>query len=283
MNYPSSMPQKAAFISSGFSGSRYWRLLLLFFSFFFFLVFRIAEFVSSVEHETASSGITQACCVRTASKTRTLLCAVRCVPASWTLSIKRIYSYVTFVKGELILSFTYMCRPSDFYLLLFWLWSMQLALRMFKSSKTIVVIDGIYVTLTSFWENPSQDSCALLSDGYTWSVSVRTQAMQKSTPEKTTFVPAVGLLLQSRPRIWTQAQSSTLSLPPCTRILRQTCSRLKSTQTLNLAPRCLLKCTMTRNPNYSLFHCTRIQGLFRPPSRRRSWTRRPQGLVGFCS
>lgn len=160
---------------------------------------------------------------------------------------------------------------------------MQLALRMFKTTKTIIVIHGIYITLIYFWENPTQHSCVLLSDGYTWSVSVRTQAKQKSTPEKTTFVPAVGLLLQSRQRILTQAQSSTLSLPPCTRILRQTYSRLKSTQTLNLAPSCLLKCTMTRNPNYLLFHCTRIQGLFRPPSRRRSWTRQPQGLVGFCS
>lgn len=154
---------------------------------------------------------------------------------------------------------------------------------MFKTTKTILVIHGIYVTLIYFLENPKQHSCVLLSDGYTWSVSVRTQAKQKSTPEKTTFVAAVGVLLQSRQRIWTQAQSSTLSLPPCTRILRQTYSRLKSTQTLNLAPSCLLKCTMTRNPNYSLFHCTRIQGLFRPPSRRRNWTRQPRGLVGFSS
>lgn len=158
---------------------------------------------------------------------------------------------------------------------------MQLALRIFKTTKTIIVRHVIYVTLIYFWENPIQHSCVLLSDGYTWSVSVRTQAKQKSTPEKTTFVPAVGLLLPSGQRIWTQAQSSTLSLPPCTRVLRQTYSRLKSTQTLNLAPSCLLQCTMTRNPNYSLFHCTRIQGLFRPPSRKRSWTCQPQGLVGF--
>lgn len=150
-----------------------------------------------------------------------------------------------------------------------------------KATKTILVIHGIYVTLIYFSENPKQHSCVLLSDGYTWSVSVRTQAKQRSSPEKTTFVPAVGVLLQSRRRRWTQAQSSTPSLPPRTRIPRRTYSRLKSTQTLNLAPSCLLKCTMTRNPNYSLFHCTRIQGLFRPASRRRNWTRQPPGLVSF--
>lgn len=127
---------------------------------------------------------------------------------------------------------------------------------------------------------PTQPSCILLSDGYTWSVSVSTQAEQKSTPEKTTFVPAVGLLLRSRRRMWTQAQRSPLSLPPCTRTLRLTYSRPKSTQTLSLA---LPKCTMTRNPNYSLFRCARTQSLLRPPSRRRSWTRQPQSLVGVSS
>lgn len=121
------------------------------------------------------------------------------------------------------------------------------------------------------------------TDGYTWSVSVSTRAEQKSTPEKTTFVPAAGLLLRRRRRMWTQARSSALSLPPCTRTLRPTCSRPRSTQTPSLALRCLPKCTTSRNPNYSLFRCARTQSLLRPPSRRRSWTRQPQSLVGVSS
>lgn len=137
--------------------------------------------------------------------------------------------------------------------------------------------------------NVTQPSCVPLSDGYTWSVSVSTRAEQKSTPEKTTFVPAAGLLLRSRRRTCRQAQSSTLSLPPCTRTLRLTYSRPKSTHTWSLAPGCLPKCTTSRHPNYSLFRCTRTQSLLRPPSRRRrrSWTRtrtrQPQSLVGVSS
>lgn len=47
---------------------------------------RTAEFASNVEREPAGNGTTPACCVRTVSKIRTLLCAVQCVPAFWTLS-----------------------------------------------------------------------------------------------------------------------------------------------------------------------------------------------------
>lgn len=37
------------------------------------LLRRTAEYASNVEHEPAGNGTTPACCVRTASKTRTLL------------------------------------------------------------------------------------------------------------------------------------------------------------------------------------------------------------------
>ncbi len=61
---------------------------------------RTAEFVSNVEHEPAGNGTTPVCCVRTASKTRTPLCAVQCVPASWTQSITKTYSSATLVRGK---------------------------------------------------------------------------------------------------------------------------------------------------------------------------------------
>lgn len=64
------------------------------------MLLRTAEYASNVEQEPAGNGTTPACYVRTVSKTRTLLCAVPCVPAFWTLSITKTYSSATFVRGK---------------------------------------------------------------------------------------------------------------------------------------------------------------------------------------
>lgn len=169
------------------------------------LLRRTAECASSVEQERAGSGTTPACCARHASKIRILLCAVRCVPASWTRSITRTYCSATFVGG----TGTFQCKPNS---------------RItFPPSHTFCKLH--FISFIFFYRNACEKErehqtynmtepslpghsltflCTPLhpTDGYTWSVSVRTQAKQKSTPERTTLVLTAGLLLQSRPRTW---------------------------------------------------------------------------------
>lgn len=152
------------------------------------LLYRIAECASSAERERAGSGTTPACCVRSVSKIRILLCAVRCVPASWTQSITKTYCSATFVRGtEPLLTLL-----------------KHISITIFNQLHFVNVwcLEIICETISDLQYNMTISTWSYLTDGYTWSVSVRTQAKQKSSPERTTFVQTASLLLQSLQRTW---------------------------------------------------------------------------------
>lgn len=128
------------------------------------LLLRTAEYASSVEHEPAGSGTTPACCVRTASKTRTLLCAVLCVPASWTLSITKTYSSATVVRGKDAFDFNstlFRCNA-----LVFCPYFIPWANWCFLWKHTRINMSIFRIAKRSLLNNP-WNSFALLSDGYT--------------------------------------------------------------------------------------------------------------------